>query len=169
VLKQAKPDLVVLNYGTNESNYPNYIDTTYVRDERALVQRVRTALPEASVLLISPMDHGMRDSGGAISTAPALPRLIRIQQQVAQESGCAFFNTFEAMGGTGTMGRWYQAEPRLVAADFIHPLPSGARIVGTLLFNAIRDGFNSYKLAQMHKPAAPAADAQAHAGEKRTR
>jgi hypothetical protein len=97
----------------------------------------------------------MKDSGGGIGTAPALPRLIRIQQQVAQEEGCAFFNTFEAMGGSGTMGRWYAAEPRLVAADFIHPLPSGARIVGTLLFNAIRDGFNRYKLAQMRLAAVP--------------
>ena len=30
------------------------------------------------------------------------------------------------------MGRWYAAEPRLVGADFIHPMPAGAKIVGEL-------------------------------------
>jgi hypothetical protein len=55
------------------------------------------------------------------------------------------------MGGEGTMGKWYQAEPRLVSADFIHPLPSGARIVGTLLFQAMTDGYNAWKLEQMRK------------------
>jgi hypothetical protein len=61
----------------------------------------------------------------------------------------AFFNTFEAMGGEGTMGRWYSAEPRLVGADFIHPMPAGAKIVGELLYNALRDGYNQYKLRQL--------------------
>ena len=37
------------------------------------------------------------------------------------------------------------AEPRLVSADFIHPMPAGARLVGTLLYNALMDGYNSYK------------------------
>ena len=44
------------------------------------------------------------------------------------------------------MGRWYQAEPRLVSADFIHPMPAGARIVGNLLAKALVDGYSKYKL-----------------------
>jgi hypothetical protein len=47
------------------------------------------------------------------------------------------------------MSRWYQAEPRLVGADFIHPMPAGAKIVGELLVNALRDGLNQYKLRQL--------------------
>jgi hypothetical protein len=41
------------------------------------------------------------------------------------------------MGGEGTMGRWYQAQPRLVSADFMHPLPAGAAIVGGLFESAL--------------------------------
>lgn len=90
-------------------------------------------------------------SGGAIGTIQTLPRLIHMQSQMAAEKNLAFFNTFEAMGGEGTMGKWYRAEPRLVSADFIHPLPSGARIVGTLLVQAITDGYNDWKLQSMRK------------------
>jgi len=78
-----------------------------------------------------------------------MPQLVALQAKLAAENGCAFFDTFEAMGGPGTMGRWYMAEPRLVSADFIHPMPTGARIVGTLLYQALMDGFNRYKLKNM--------------------
>ncbi len=113
------------------------------------VKRIHAALPGASVLLMSPMDRGERKTGGEIDTVPVLPRLVNIESRVANETGAAFFNTFEAMGGPGTMGRWYAAEPRLVGADFIHPMPAGAKIVGELLYSALRDGYNQYKLRQL--------------------
>jgi len=47
------------------------------------------------------------------------------------------------------MGRWYTSEPRLVGSDYIHPMPAGARIVGELLFTALRQGFNEYKLQEL--------------------
>ena len=50
------------------------------------------------------------------------------------------------MGGPGTMGRWYQAEPRMVGADLIHPMPAGAKLVGNLLYKAMLDGYNKYKV-----------------------
>jgi hypothetical protein len=112
------------------------------------VRRIHAALPGVSVLLMSPMDRGERVSGG-IETVATLPRLVQIERGVAAESGAAFFNTFEAMGGKGTMARWYTGEPRLVGGDFIHPLPAGAKIVGELLYNALRDGLTAYKLRQL--------------------
>lgn len=150
-LREANPDLVVLSYGTNESGYGSYLDSTYSKDYREILRRIKAALPDTPVLVMSPMDRGVRQSGGAIGTIQTLPRLINLQSQMAAEKNLAFFNTFEAMGGEGTMGRWYQAEPRLVSADFIHPLPKGARIVGTLLFQAITDGYNAWKVEQLRK------------------
>jgi lysophospholipase L1-like esterase len=150
-LREARPDLVVLSYGTNESGFGSYVDSTYSKDYREVLRRIKAALPETPVLVMSPMDRGARQSGGVIGTIQTLPRLIHLQSQMAAEKNLAFFNTFEAMGGEGTMGRWYQAEPRLVSADFIHPLPNGARIVGTLLFQAMTDGYNDWKVAQMRK------------------
>jgi hypothetical protein len=37
----------------------------------------------------------------------------------------------------------------LVGSDYIHPMPAGARIVGELLFTALRQGFNEYKLQEL--------------------
>lgn len=159
-LKMARPDLVIINYGTNESGYRNYVETTYPKDVREIIRRVRAAVPESSVMIMSPMDRGAREAGGTIGTVTTLPKLISVQAKLAAENGCAFFNTFEAMGGPGTMGKWYMAEPRLVSADFIHPMPAGARIVGTLLYQALMDGYNSYKLKQLRRAVATAAPSE---------
>lgn len=145
-LLHYQPDLVIVNYGTNESTYADWVDRASERELREVIRRVRAALPDAPVLIMSPMDRGQRMASGGIGTIPTIPRLVAIQERVALETGCAFFNTFAAMGGVGTMGRWYEAEPRLVGADFIHPMPAGARIVGGLLYKGLFDGYNRYKL-----------------------
>jgi len=148
-LQHYNPDLVIVNYGTNESVYPKFVEYAYTKLMTEVVRRLRNALPNTSILVMSPMDRGERDSSGEIDTVPVMPRLVSLERQVATDRGCGFFNTFEAMGGAGTMGRWYEAEPRLVGADFIHPMPAGAKIVGTLLYKALLNGYNKYKMREL--------------------
>lgn len=147
--KHYRPDLVVLAYGTNEAGFPGFVDTTWGSEMETAVKRVRAALPNASILLMSPMDRGELKPDGTIGTIDALPRLVSKEKQLASDMGVAFFNTFEAMGGSGTMAKWYAAQPRLVGADYIHPLPAGAKIVGGLLYDSLRDGFSGYKLRKL--------------------
>jgi lysophospholipase L1-like esterase len=148
-LRHYAPDLVVLAYGTNESGYPKYVDSSWGDELHKAINRVREALPDTSILLMSPMDRGELNSTGDIVTTPALMRLVGREAMVAQESGTAFFNTFDAMGGEGTMGRWYAAQPRIVGADYIHPLPAGGKIVGGLLYHGLQTGFQEYKLRKL--------------------
>lgn len=146
-LQHQRPDLVVVNYGTNESVYPKYLDTYYPGELREVIRRIKNAVPEASVLIMGPMDHGLRSATGDVVTPSAVPHVVEIQKQVALETGCAFFNTFQAMGGEGTMARWYASTPQLVTADFMHPFPAGARKVGVLFDTALTGGFRQYKAA----------------------
>jgi lysophospholipase L1-like esterase len=157
-LRHYKPNLIIVNYGTNESGFPNFVDTTWGREMRKAVARLQRAVPEASILLMSPMDRGAKGASGEIDTIPAMPRLVSTESKIAADSGVAFFNTFEAMGGAGTMGRWYTSEPRLVGSDYIHPMPAGARIVGELLFTALREGFNQFKLQELKQKIAEQAE-----------
>ncbi len=150
-LRHRRPDLVIVNYGTNESGFASFVGGTYEKELRTVVARIRNAVPGVSLLLMSPMDRGERGRDEAIVTLATIPKLVGIQQRVAQDTGCAFFNTFDAMGGSGTMARWYEAHPRMVAADFIHPSPAGAKLVGTLLYQALYDGFTKYKLRRMRE------------------
>lgn len=144
-LQHYAPDVVVINYGTNESVYAAFVDKVFETELRETIRRIRMALPGKSILVMSPMDRGERNSAGQIETVPALQRLVEMERKIAANEGVAFFNTFEAMGGNGTMAKWYAAEPRLVGADFIHPMPGGAKIIGNLLYKAMLDGYNRYK------------------------
>ncbi len=152
-LQHQHPDLVVINYGTNESIYADYIERYYPGELRQVIERVQAAVPGASVLIMSPMDRGQRDSNSRITTVPTLPRLVEIQRRMAAEMNCAFFNTFQAMGGEGTMARWYDSQPRLVSADFTHPLPAGARRVGVLLDQALESGYRQFKAREQQRRA----------------
>ena len=75
-----------MNYGTNESLYADYIERYYPGELREVIRRIKNAVPKASVLVMSPMDRGERDSSGQITTPRTLPRLVEIQRQIAAET-----------------------------------------------------------------------------------
>jgi lysophospholipase L1-like esterase len=157
-LRRRDPNLVVINYGTNEADFAEFVDKHYEKELREAIRRVRAALPSASVLVMSPMDRGHLTGPGEIETMATIPLIVATQRRVAQETGCGFFDTFTAMGGAGTMARWYAAQPRLVSADFIHPYPAGGKIVATVFVKQIESGLSRYKLRQLqNQPSASGA------------
>src|ERR1035441_6972612 len=99
-LQHRHPDLVIVNYGTNEADFPAFIDEQYEKELREAIRRLRAALPETSLLIMSPMDRGYK-TGGEIATMPTIPRIVELQRRVARETGCGFFDTYQAMGGEG--------------------------------------------------------------------
>ncbi len=151
-LRQRHPNLVIVNYGTNEADFGAFIDKGYEKELRETIRRIRAALPDASIMLMSPMDRG-KHSGGEIVTMPTIPKLVDIQRRVARDTGCGFFDTFHAMGGDGTMARWYNGQPRLVSADLIHPVPAGGKMIATVFARELAAGLNRYKLRQVLRTA----------------
>jgi lysophospholipase L1-like esterase len=144
-LKHRNPDLIIINYGTNESQYASDAQMTrYDKDLREVVRRVRAALPTVAILIVSPMDRGTH-AGGKIITLPAIPKIVEMQRRVAAETNCAFLNLFEAMGGEGTMAKWHEGRNHLVGGDLTHPTAEGAETVGGLIYQAIMDGYNRYQ------------------------
>jgi lysophospholipase L1-like esterase len=145
-LRHRHPDLVVINYGTNEADFAAFIESGYEKELREAIRRVRQALPRTSILMMSPMDRGHRVAGRGIETLETIPRIVEIQRRVARETGCAFFDTFAAMGGTGTMARWYAAQPRLVSADLIHPYPAAGKQIASIFVREVEAGLARFKL-----------------------
>jgi len=153
-LRHRNPDLVVINYGTNEADFAAFIDGDYQKELREAIRRIRAALPEASILLMSPMDRGHHVGLTDIETMPTIPKLVAIQSRVARETGCGFFDTFAAMGGDGTMARWYTRQPRLVSADLIHPYPAGGKMIAEIFVREVNLGLNRYKWRRTQQVAA---------------
>jgi lysophospholipase L1-like esterase len=158
-LRHRRPDLVILAYGANESEYENWPMDKYEQDTQKVIRRIRAALPDVSIMFVAPMDRGKRGAGGQIITRPTIPRLVEAQRRMAAEMGCAFFDTFTAMGGEGTVARWREAQPKLMGGDFTHPTAQGAEIVGTLIYDAMMRAYGDYKVRSL------ALSTQAKAGQ----
>jgi len=100
-LGQRKPELIILAYGTNEVGDGDWTPSSYRRLLKSVIQRIRSALPQASILLFAPPDRGDLPVAAA-----RLPALIETERAVALESGVAFWSAFDAMGGVGSMNNW---------------------------------------------------------------
>ena len=153
-LRLRRPDLVIINYGTNEADFADFINRQYEKELREAIRRIRAALPDASILLMSPMDRG-KHAGSEIETMATIPQLVEIQRRVAKETGCGFFDTFHAMGGEGTMARWYTGKPRLVSADLIHPFPAGGKMIAEIFARELSAGLSRYKFRMQRRGQRP--------------
>jgi lysophospholipase L1-like esterase len=132
--------LVVFQYGTNESEITKFEPEPYERALGELVDELKAAAPGASLLIVSPLDRADWQ-GGRMPTKPVIVDLVAIQKRVALAHGIAFWNTFEAMGGSGTMGRWVRTRPQLGGPDLTHPTPRGAEVIGDLLSDALVNAY----------------------------
>jgi hypothetical protein len=71
--------------------------------------------------------------------------LVTIQRRVALGHGAAFWCTFDAMGGEGSMARWMKAQPQLAGGDMTHPTPLGAEVIGDMLSDALVTAYEARK------------------------
>lgn len=147
-LANARPQLIIINYGSNESSFGSFVHKMYADELRLAIRRIRTLSPGTPILIMSPMDRGVRSGLDEIQTLPTIPEIIAIQRKVAAETHCAFFDTYDAMGGEGTIARWYAASPRLVTADLLHPTPQGAATVAGLFVDELSLGYDRWKVRQ---------------------
>lgn len=142
-LKRRNPDLIAFTYGANESSdsfaYPM---DQYEATARAVLAQVRKALPETSCLLVGPMDAADKKGEGFVSR-PVIPAINAIQRRLAAELGCGFFDTWQAMGGQGSMGVWIQKG--LGGADLVHPTGAGAEVIGGWVNDALMEGFGRFE------------------------
>mgnify|MGYP001139580469 CR=1 FL=1 len=136
-------DLVIIQFGGNSIqdgglNYSKYRDYF-----RKLIRLFRQHRPGTSCLVMSPHDHGRKRGLGVIDTDPKLLKLLPIQRSVALEEGCAWFSVFDAMGGEGSMGRYFRA--RQAYGDLRHLRFKGAELIAHHIVDALEAGFNRYR------------------------
>ncbi len=142
-LRWRDPHLLIYQFGANESGdgfaYP--MDEYYTTMKTVLDQGKR-AVPDAGCLVIAAMDRAEK-KGTAMRTMPVIPAIVKEQRRAAAAAGCAFWNTYEAMGGPGSMAAWVQRG--LGQADLTHPTGSGSEVLASWVFNALMQSFKEYR------------------------
>lgn len=141
-LKWREPQLVVYQFGANESGdgYAYPMDE-YQSTMKAVILQGQRALPESSCLIIGAMDRARREDG-VITSMKIIEFIVAEQEKAARELGCAYFDTYKAMGGWGSMPAWVKRG--LGQADMTHPTGVGAIRIGTWIYGALMKRYGEY-------------------------
>ncbi len=148
-LGRLSPDIVVLMVGGNDARAVRDGQRTMGEvksDAQALVRRVQQALPQAECLVWAPLDAGARAHGEIVSKA-FVEETRDVLHAVAMEHGCAFWDTFAAMGGKGSFGRWLKAG--IMNKDMVHPRAAGGDLLGQLFFDALMKSYEDSNITEL--------------------
>lgn len=130
------PDLVILSLGTNESYDSSYTEETFAALVDSMINTIRKAVPNASILLTLPSENYRVRSGQVIQNV-TIASVTEVLIRQAEKHNCAIWNLYTAMGGEGSMLKWKEAG--LVNKDYVHYYRKGYNLQGQLLFEALKD------------------------------
>jgi lysophospholipase L1-like esterase len=141
-LSWRKPDLLIYQFGANESGDGFlYSMADYQRTMKEVIAQGQHALPESSCLVIGAMDRAAK-VGDQIVSMRVIPSIVDEQRRAAAELGCAFFDTYTAMGGAHSMPTWVRRG--LGQADLTHPTAIGAEVIGNWVYRALMKSYNAH-------------------------
>jgi lysophospholipase L1-like esterase len=140
-MRLRDPDLLVLGFGGNEADDPPGRLPSYEPEFRQVIRQMRAGRRDLACVVFAPLDQARRDERGAVTTIETVPRIIEAQRNAANAEGCAFFDTFEAMGGEGSMLAWSRARPRLALTDYRHATPAGYEVIANMFYKALLKAF----------------------------
>jgi lysophospholipase L1-like esterase len=131
-------DLIVLQYGGNITDPDNedysYYKTAMIRT----LEHIQTAMPDVPILIASMHDRAVK-AGTGFRTSPDIPLLVQTQSEIAQETDCAFWNVYEAMGGQNSMLGFVNQNPPLAGTDYTHFTRRGAERIATLFLDFLKE------------------------------
>lgn len=123
------PDVVVVEFGTNDSLHDGPLKPELEGDIRAAIARIRRGAPAATIVLITPQDAWRKQH--SVLATEAMAALLR---RLAMEEGCGLFDWFHLTGGRERLPAWRDAG--LASKDLIHLTAPGYRIKARLLLTA---------------------------------
>jgi lysophospholipase L1-like esterase len=150
-LKQLRPSLIIVAYGTNEAFKFDFDGTTYKQVFAQVLKSLKRMAPEASILVVGP-PGGQRSSSnqkrslsagstGRWETPESVTEVRYVQHDAAVAFGDGYWDWANVLGGTRGFNQWVYADPPLVRSDHIHFTVLGYETSAKALFNFLMDGY----------------------------
>jgi lysophospholipase L1-like esterase len=105
-----------------------------VEETRAALRRFRGS-GSIDCLVMGINDHEM--SGFYRLFPRQVETVVEAQRAAARAEGCAFFDTYRAMGGPGSHRRWRARQPALAAGDMKHLTRHGRDVIAGMLYDEL--------------------------------
>jgi len=128
--------MLILQFGVNV--VPN-VRTDYSYYKEGFYQQLMALKlnhPNMPIIVIGVSDVSRNGTNG-FESYPNIELIRDAQKSAAFDAGCAFWDTYEAMGGKNSMPSWVNANPPLAQKDFTHFNPVGAKIIAEIFYRAL--------------------------------
>ncbi len=145
-LARRDPDLLVMSFGGNDLRrvVVGKLDgPRYVEEYLTVLTRLRAARPDLPCLITTIPDH-LRILVYDVKQAH-VETIVAAHREIARRAGCAFFDTYHAMGGRGAMRAWRKTRPPLAAADLKHLSRHGQAKVAGWIYDAIFAAYAAHR------------------------
>ena len=131
-------DLVILSLGTNDAYKRHFNAGSYRQNYDTLIRRIRTALPEAAILITVPNDSYLYRR----YTNPNTEKVREMILDLAEEHNCGVWDFYGIMGGLNAIIVWQRFG--LAKRDRIHFTRKGYLLKGDLFFNAFLKSYDDF-------------------------
>ena len=131
-LPVIEPDIVFLDFGTNDILYTNKIDPSLPGQVQKAITKIKSISPEVLVVLTSTQDLFYK---GKIITAGPIFR--DLMDSIARANNCLFWNWYDLSGGLGTIKTW--ANLGYAQKDGIHLTTKGYHLKGLKIFESFEN------------------------------
>lgn len=135
-------DLIIIHFGLNVANAKQKDYGTYARQMGEVIDHLKSAFPQASILVVSMADRDMRGADGEMHTMDGVRELISYERKMASDRRVAFWNLYEAMGGDGSVAR--MTEKKQANLDYTHINFAGGHHIASLLYDVLMNGKTNY-------------------------
>ena len=127
-----KPDMVILDFGTNDILSTNKIDVNLEKQILKSIKKFREVNPEIIIILTTTQDLFYK--GKPVTACFAFRDLV---ESIARKNDCLFWNWFDLAGGTKTIKTWNTEG--YAQNDCIHLTKKGYQVKGQLLYESFEN------------------------------
>jgi LysM repeat protein/lysophospholipase L1-like esterase len=135
-LPSLNPNLIILDFGTNNYLYDNQVKPELGPQIEKIINNLRSIAPKATILLTSTQDLYYKSTH--VTSGIIFRNLI---DSLAKKNHCLFWDWYAVSGGKKSLVKWRDAG--YAQTDLVHLTTKGYELKGQLLFEAIKNSMDS--------------------------
>ena len=135
-LPSLNPNLIILDFGTNNYLYDNQVKPELGPQIEEIIKNLRSYSPKATILLTSTQDLYYKSKH--VTSGIIFRNLI---DSLAKKNHCLFWDWYAVSGGKKSLVKWRDAG--YAQTDLVHLTTKGYELKGQLLFEAIKNSMDS--------------------------
>jgi hypothetical protein len=144
MLQELNVKLIILHFGVNvvpviRDDYSFYEEQFYKQ-----LTTLKSLDEDLSIIVMGVTDMS-RKAEGSYESYPNIEKIRDAQKSAAFRAGCAFWDTYQAMGGKNSMPSWVFADPPLARKDFTHFTYKGSVVIAKMFYKALMRDFIKFQ------------------------